>query len=221
MGNVPILLMVLMAFFNCKELAMAQAQQSKDIRLPRPVEQGEMSVEKAILKRRSIRNFSSKDLSWQAISNLLWAAQGITDARQGLRAAPSAGALYPAEIYLLSKDGLYHYLPAEHKLETMIGKDLRKNLQEAALGQPWVGQAPIDIVICMVYERITGRYGQRGRKYADIEVGHIAQNIHLQAVALGLGSVPLGAFSDEEVKNALGLADDCEPVYIIPVGYPR
>lgn len=203
---------------NRGDTAMGSSEQ---IQLPRPALKGEVSLEEAILKRRSQREFSKKDLSLEQISQLLWAAQGITAKKGGFafRNAPSAGALYPMEIYLVSKDGLFHYLPEGHKLDILGKKDLRKDLAGAALGQEAIAQAPLDIVICAVYPRITAKYGQRGIRYAQIEVGHIAQNIHLEAVALGLGSVPIGAFSDKEVKGILSLPEDNEPLYIIPVGY--
>lgn len=193
------------------------------IQLPKPITQGKISLEEAILKRRSQRAFAQKDLNLGQISQLLWSAQGITGEKTGFsfRAAPSAGALYPMEIYLLSKDGLFHYLADGHKLDILSKKDLRKNLRDAALGQNSVAQAAIDIVICAVYSRVTGKYGERGIRYAHFEAGHIAQNIHLQAVALGLGSVPVGAFSDELVKRILSLPKDAEPLYIIPLGYPE
>ncbi len=125
------------------------------------------------------------------------------------------------EIYLLNQDGLFHYLPEEHKLEQVLQKDLRRELAAAALGQGFVAQAPVAVVIAARYEKVTSHYGSRGRRYTDIEVGHIAENIHLQAVALGLGSVPVGAFNDQAVKRLLKLPDAQEPLYIIPVGYAR
>ena len=217
-NKIEILLIFLMIFFTTKEIAMAK---SKEIQLPKPIEAGKLSLEEVILKRRSERSFIKKDLDLTQIGQLLWAAQGITAKKIGFsfRAAPSAGALYPMEVYLLSKDGLFHYLPGGHKLEVISNSDLRDSLAAAALGQKSVKEAPIDIVICAVYQRITGKYGQRGIRYAHIEAGHIAQNIHLQAVALGLGSVPIGAFSDKEVEEILSLSPEQEPVYIIPVGY--
>ncbi len=193
----------------------------KEIQLPAPIYKGKMSLEEVIFKRRSQRYFAEQDLDWRQIGQLLWAAQGITARREGynLRAAPSAGALYPMEIYVLNRNGLFHYLPLTHKLEILDDSDLRAELAEAALGQFSVAQAPVDIVICAVYQRLTKKYGQRGLRYAHIEAGHIAQNIHLEAVSLGLGSVPIGAFNDEIVKDILSLPQECEPLYIIPVGY--
>ena len=194
----------------------------KEIILPQPITKGKVSLEEAIFKRRSQREFQRKDLSLEQIGQLLWAAQGITAKRGGFnfRAAPSAGALYPLELYALTKDGLYHYIPEGHKLENLSDRDLRGDLADAALGQGSVASSALDIVICAVYERVTSKYGQRGVRYVHIEAGHAAQNIHLQAVALGLGSVPIGAFSDEGVQKTLGLPKDHEPLYIIPVGFP-
>ncbi|MFH1339260.1 MAG: SagB/ThcOx family dehydrogenase [Candidatus Omnitrophota bacterium] len=196
---------------------------TKEIQLPAAIQKGKMPLEDAISMRRSQREFAEKDLDLNQLGQLLWAAQGITGKKEGyeFRSAPSAGALYPMEIYAVSRNGLFRYLPSSHKLEVLSDKDLRNSLAGAALGQEPVRGAPVDIVICAVYERVTGKYGRRGIRYAHIEAGHIAQNIHLQAVALGLGSVPIGAFNDEEVKGVLSLSPDHEPLYIISVGYPR
>ena len=215
-----ILISLIMVVMGMEGLAMAK---EKEIILPQPVTAGKVSLEESISKRRSQREFKKKDLSWEQIGQLLWAGQGIT-ARQGglnLRAAPSAGALYPLELYALTKDGLYHYIPEGHKLESLSDKDLRGDLARAALGQGSVASGALDIVICAVYGRVTLKYGQRGKRYVHIEAGHAAQNIHLQAVALGLGSVPIGAFNDTAAKKCLSLPADCEPLYIIPIGYPE
>ena len=218
MRNLGILLIFLVIFFINKEPAMAKL---KEIQLPEPIHKGKMSLEEAVFKRRSQRNFKQKDLDLTQIGQLLWAAQGITAKRLGFafRAAPSAGALYPMEIYLLTQKGLFRYLALSHRLEVLSDSDLRDSLAAAAWGQESISQAAIDIIICAVYRRVTGKYGQRGRKYVHIEGGHIAQNIHLQAVALGLASVPIGAFSDDQVKTVLSLPAEHEPLYIIPVGY--
>ncbi len=205
-------------FISKENILMAE---TKLIQLPKPLNKGNVSFEEVIFRRRSQRSFKQKDLSLQQISQLLWAAQGIT-AEKGfysLRTAPSAGALYPMEIYLLAKNGLFRYLPNGHKLESLSEQDLRGALAVSSWEQAAISQAPASIVICAVYSRLTSKYGQRGIRYVHIEVGHIAQNIHLQAVALGLGSVPIGAFNDEEVKKILSLPIDQEPLYIIPVGY--
>lgn len=214
---------LLLAVIMLSGLNSACGEKMKDeeiITLPAPDTKGEIALETTILKRRSIRSFTGQALTLEQIGQLLWAAQGITD-RRGYRAAPSAGALYPLEIYVAKEDGLFHYIPEGHKLRKLSGKDLRRGLQSAALFQSWVGKAAVDIIICAVYERVTSRYGQRGIRYTDIEVGHAAQNIHLEAVALGLGSVPIGAFSDDAVAKVLSLPEDEIPLYIIPVGYKR
>jgi len=191
------------------------------ISLPKPSTDSDISLEYTIEKRRSVRRFKRDDLTLKQIGQLLWAAQGITDKRRGFRAAPSAGALYPMELYVVKKDGLYHYLPQSHQIERLRDKDLRRELSKAALGQKCVLDAPVDIIICAVFERVTSKYGRRGIRYTHIEAGHIAQNIHLQAVSLGLGSVPIGAFLDEEVINILNLPEKEKPLYIIAVGYPE
>lgn len=213
-----LVLLILISNISQKGVLMASTNQ---IQLPEPDKKGKITLEEAIAKRRSKRTFRNQELSLEQIGQLLWAAQGITAKRGGFsfRAAPSAGALYPMEIYLLTQKGTFHYLPPEHKLEVLGEKDLRRGLADAALGQDVISQAPLDIVICAVYYRVTSKYGQRGRRYVDIEAGHIAQNIHLQAVALGLASVPIGAFDDQSIQSLLALSEDCEPLYIIPVGY--
>jgi len=195
-------------------------EEMKEIKLPEPDLKGEMSLEETIATRRSVRSYTDKELTIDQISNLLWSAQGITGER-GRRAAPSAGARYPLEIYLMKKDGLFHYNPEGHKLVLKKPGDLRPGLLEGALRQRFVAQAPVSFIICAVYERVTKRYKRRGIRYTDIEVGHAAQNIHLEAVALGLSSVPVGAFRDEAVIKLLGLPRGEEPVYIIPVGYKK
>jgi SagB-type dehydrogenase family enzyme len=220
-NKVLLAILVLMAAFlmGKEDLAMAKI---REIQLPQPRLKGKVSLEEAIAKRRSQRSFAKNSLSLEEIGQLLWAAQGITATGRGFgfRTAPSAGALYPLEVYLASKDGLFHYLPEGHRLEVLAETDLRNQLHRAALGQGSVAQAAIDIIICAVYTRVTGQYGERGIRYTDIEVGHAAQNIHLEAAALGFGSVPVGAFNDQRVKEILLLPADCQPLYIIPVGYP-
>lgn len=182
---------------------------------------GSISVEDAIARRRSVRRFRDKALTRQQISQLLWAAQGITDRGRGYRAAPSAGATYPLTVYAVTAEGIYRYLPAAHELQLVRKGDFRAPLARAALAQPWVATAPLDIVITAEPRRTTGRYGRRGMNYIYMEAGHAAQNIHLQAVSLGLGSVPVGAFDDDRVADILQLPEDHVPLYIIPTGHPR
>lgn len=219
---VLILLVLAVCSFATAEPEGGPMQTTKDIiQLPSPRLKGNISLEEAIFKRRSKRNFTQKDLSLEQISQLLWAAQGITDERRGFRAAPSPGALYPLEVYAVRKNGLFHYMPEGHKLKLVSAGDLRTRLCDAALGQDFIRQAPLDIVICAVYSRVTSKYGQRGIRYSDIEVGHVGQNIQLEAVALGLDSVVVGAFDSKGVSEVLNLPKDEEPLYIIPVGYSK
>jgi len=178
------------------------------------------SIEKCMEKRRSVRGYKDKELSLQQISNILWAAQGITEEKRGLRAVPSAGATYPLEVFIAKKDGLYRYLPGSHALRQELNKDIRKDIAKAALGQGFISDAGMVVFITAVFERTAMRYGDRAARYVHIEAGHCAQNIHLEAVALGLGSVPVGAFNDEKLSELLKLKDE-EPLYIIPVGHTK
>ena len=193
------------------------------MKLPEPRQDGEVSIEEALLKRRSIRQYTGEPLTLQEVSQLLWAGQGITDPR-GLRTAPSAGALYPLEIYVVVGDvenlagGVYRYEPVEHELVKILEGDKRTDLATAALGQSSVSDAAIDIVVTAVYERTTVKYGERGIRYVHIEVGHAAQNMCLQATAMDLGIVTVGAFDDQQVKEVLNLPEDEQPLYVIPIG---
>ena len=191
---------------------------TSEIKLPEP-EIGKVPLEEAIRKRRSVRRFIEKELSMKQISQLLWAGQGITDSLKEFRSAPSAGALYPLKVYVVKQDGVFEYIPSSHTMVKKIDGDRRKELCKAALGQGFIEKAPVSFVITAIYERTTIKYGKRGIRYVHIETGHTAQNIHLEAVALGLASVPVGAFYDDEVKKALSLPSNEEPLYIIPVGY--
>ena len=188
------------------------------ITLPKPKVKGSISLEETIARRRSVREFADRDITQEEISQLLWAAQGITDKTRSLRSVPSAGALYPLEIYLLTKDGLFHYSVDEHALEILGRRDLRPELARAGFNQAMIQEAAADIVMCAVFERITSKYAERGASYVYMEAGHTAQNIHLMAVSLGLASVPVGAFDDKSVKAVLGLDNNRKPLYIIPVG---
>ena len=188
------------------------------MKLPPPKTKGETSLEETLKQRRSIRSFTPQSLTWEQISQLLWAAQGITD-KEGFRTAPSAGALYPLEIYLVIKEGVYHYKPEGHELEQVLTGDVRPNL--AALSDDFIAEAPANIVITAIYPRMERSYREKSSRYVHIEVGHVAQNIHLQAVAMGLGSVPVGAFYGEQVHRVLSLPKNHQPLYIIPVGYAR
>ena len=196
------------------------------ISLPEPKKEGQVSLEEAFLKRRSKRDFRQESIAIKHLSQLLWAAQGMSDEESGFRTVPSAGALYPLEIYVVVKEGgveelgsgVYYYLPEGHKLTKLTHADISQNLTESALGQSSVGQAAANIIIAADFKRTTSKYGERGVRYVYIEAGHAAQNILLQAAALDLGAVPIGAFDDQQVKEILGIEEEDEPLYIIPVG---
>jgi SagB-type dehydrogenase family enzyme len=190
----------------------------KTIILPKPNTDGTVSLEQAILLRRSRRNFTSKPLTLEQIGQLAWAAQG-QEPRSSYRNAPSAGATYPLELFVVNSDGIFQYLPDRHALENLNEQDVRAGLASAALGQEPIAEAPITVVLTADFSRTARRYGKRGSRYTHIEVGHAAQNIHLQAQALGLGSVPIGAFNDSVVSKVLSLPHDLEPLYLVPVGY--
>ncbi|MEW6525729.1 MAG: SagB/ThcOx family dehydrogenase [Spirochaetota bacterium] len=195
------------------------------INLPQPSFDGEMSVETALVRRRSVRSFSNTMLTLQELSQILWAANGISQG--SYRTVPSAGATYPLNCYAIIGDveklekGVYWYSVKNHGLQRMMPYDLRSALCRAALHQTFIEEAPLVIVITAVYERTTGRYGNRGIQYVHMEAGHAGHNISLQAVALGLGCVMVGAFHDDMVKDILSLEKGEEPLYIIPVGKPE
>ena len=190
------------------------------IDLPPPVVADESSLTDALSRRRSVREYQPVPLSPAEISQLLWAAQGVTSSAGG-RTAPSAGGTYPLELYLVTDQGRFHYDPVRHQLEVLGHDDVRRDLSEAALSQESVENAPAVFVLAAVYSRTKQRYGDRAERYVKIEVGHAAQNLLLQAVSLGLGAVPIGAFHDNDVQELLNLPADHEPLYLIPVGQPK
>jgi SagB-type dehydrogenase family enzyme len=196
------------------------------VKLPEPKHDSKVSVEKAISERRSIRAFADEALTLADVSQLLWAAQGITDPA-GYRTAPSAGALYPLEVYLVSGKvaslpaGIYRYRPHGHELMKLLDGDRRSDLCSAALSQTAIKQAPVSIVVTAVYERTTQKYRDRGIRYVHLEAGHAAQNVCLEAVSLDLGTVVIGAFQDDDIKKLLPLGPSEEPLYLIPVGKRR
>ena len=190
------------------------------VQLPKPQINKNMYLDQAIAQRRSVRSFQNKQLSPSQISQLLWAAQGITDPTRGYRSVPSAGAIYPLQLYVVKADGIWQYLVPQHALQLIVKKDLRNQLAQAALGQSSIKNAPVSIVITANYKKTTAKYHDRGVMYAHLEAGHAAQNLLLEAVSLGLGSVTVGAFSDKSVAKILNLPRDEDTIYILPVGYP-
>jgi len=195
------------------------------VKLPRPELEGKVSLEEAIARRRSVRRYRAEPLTLSQLSQVLWSAQGITAGGE-LRAAPSAGATYPLEIFAFVgkqaidglEAGIYHYEVDSHSLVCSQRGDLRLELARAALDQGFIVSAPVDIVICAIYTRTSYTYGRRGERYVHMEVGHVGENIHLQAVALGLATVEVGAFDDEEVRKVLDVEERIKPLYIMPLG---
>jgi len=192
------------------------------IELPEPRLMSEVSVEQALKTRRSVREFLPQPLTLIEVSQLLWAAQGVTAYRS--RTTPSAGGLYPLEVYLVVGDveglaaGVYRYVSKSHSVKQILEGDVRKSLSNAAYWQEWAGDGAIALVFAGVYERTTKKYGQRGHRYVHMEAGHAAQNVYLQAEALGLGTVLVGAFMDSWVKSVLHMSDEEQPLSIMPVG---
>ncbi|MFX1302078.1 MAG: SagB/ThcOx family dehydrogenase [Promethearchaeota archaeon] len=190
-----------------------------DIQLPKPILKGIKSLEECIYQRESVRSYKDDIVEIEKISQILWATQGKKGEK---RTVPSAGATYPLEIYVTLKDkGFFNYNVKKHALELITEEDLSNKLARASLDQYFIAEAYINIIICAIFSRTTWRYGQRGLRYVFIEVGHCAQNVHLEAVALGLASVPIGAFEDDQVKEVLKLPKKIEPLYIIPIGYGK
>jgi SagB-type dehydrogenase family enzyme len=187
--------------------------------LPPPAQTGDTSLEEVLAQRRSVREFSDQPLTETELGQLLWAAQGITSER-GLRTAPSAGAIYPLEVYLATSDGVFQYDPQTHSLLVSSHDDARPKLYQAALKQEPIRKAPAVFILTAIYERTAKEYGtQRSTRYVHLEAGHAAQNLLLQAVALDLGAVSIGAFDDQEIRQVLGLSSDYTPLYLIPVGH--
>jgi len=210
-----VLLLSFSLFFQKNMLA------ENKVNLLPPSFKGKVSLGEALKKRRSRRNYTSGVLTLKELSQLLWAGYGVT-AEWGAKTAPSAGALYPLRIYIVAGEvdglspGIYKYEPDGHFLVKISDKDKRLAFFSSALNQSSIKSAPLSFVICADFQVTTERYGPRGKRYVFIEAGHVSQNIYLQAEALNLATVAIGAFEDEKVKNVLGVNDT--PLYIMPVG---
>lgn len=208
--------------FTNRLITESQMESQIEIKLPSPVFSSKISIEEALKKRRSIRSYKNLPVTLQEVSQLLWAAQGITD-DNGFRTAPSAGALYPLEIYLVAGNiekitpGIYHYIPARHILQKLKEGDARIQLAKAALGQEPVKFGAADIVITGVFSRTTKKYGNKGKRFVLMEAGHAAQNIYLESVSLNLGTVSIGAFDETQIKNIMNIKEE-DPLYILPIG---
>lgn len=210
---------VMLLFAATAVMKTSPSEPPEAIALPAPKTEGMVSVETALARRRSVRTFQRRGLSLAEIGQLAWAAQGKTH-REGFRAAPSAGALYPLELYIALAEGLFHYEPHRHRLIRTAAKDLRLALRSACLDQAVVDEAPAVFVLAAVVERTAAKYRRRAERYVFLEAGHAAQNLLLQATALGLGGVPIGAFDDDALTRALGLGGSERAVYVIPIGAP-
>jgi len=188
-----------------------------EIKLTEPKLKGIKSLEECILERQSVRSFKDRDIEIENISQILWAGQGKKGRK---KTVPSAGGTYPLELYVVIKrKGIFHYNPESNLLKRVKEGDFGKDLAKASLNQMFIYEAPLNVIICADFDRTCNYYGKKGEGYVYIEIGHCAQNIELEAVALGLGSVPVGAFYNEEVKKILGLPKNIDPIYIIPIGY--
>jgi SagB-type dehydrogenase family enzyme len=225
-GKMMVIMLSLAGTVLC--LSMGSASGGREvILLPKAKNKGTVSVEEAIQSRRTRRSFLSRPLELETLAQVLWAAQGITGKDGYLRSAPSGGALYPLDVYAVVgmkgveglEPGVYRYLPPNHGLEKILSGDLRREMSQACLGQTWMAQAPVSIIITVEYERIEIKYGPRGQRYALIEVGHAGENIFLQAEALGMGAGIVGAFDDERLAKVLHLPRAHRPLIAMPVGY--
>jgi SagB-type dehydrogenase family enzyme len=204
----------------------ATAVETVHVALPKPRLESGVSVEEALLNRRSQRNFAAAPLTVAELGQLLWAAQGETSSK-GLRAAPSAGALYPLELYVVAGSvtglatGVYRYLPKSHTLRRVIASDRRAELSQGAWRHHSVTDAPASLVFAAVYARTTRKYGGRGVRYVHMDAAHAAENVYLQAAALDLATFVIGGFEDAAVAKAVGLPAAEEPLAIMPVGKPK
>lgn len=213
-------LLILVSFFPA--LAFSFGSDTL-ISLPKPSPTGNLSVEEALQARKSIRTYSKEPLLLSEISQLLWAGQGITR-KDGKRTAPSAGALYPLEMYVVCgqvhglDSGVYRYIPARHGLEQIISSGRQKELAAVALQQHSITDAAAVLVVAGVYKRTAKKYGGRAERYVHIETGHAAQNILLQATALRLNTVVIGAFDDDGVKRVLRMKPNESPLLLLPLG---
>ncbi len=184
---------------------------------------GDSELAELLYARRSVRSFSPGEIKKQDVTRALFSAQGVTR-EDRFRTIPSAGALYPLELYLVAQNvqdlqaGVYKYLPREHALKPVRQGDKLEDLAQASLGQMWISQAQAAVVVTAVYERVTGKYGARGEQYVHMEAGCAAQSLSLQAAELGLGTTAVGAFHDNQVQKVLGAKDNEVPMLVMPLG---
>ncbi len=234
--SVAIVLYVFISLFSPQTGLSGVSVVGDEVLLPLPTRVTSIPVEEAVLLRKSVREWARSPITISQLSMLLWASQGVVEEVDGWlrRAAPSAGATYPLEIYVIVGEegvslgdgsyvvaGVYKYDYKRHSMKLIREGDVREGLWRASLRQDWVREAPVSLVICAIYERTTWRYGERGVRYVHIEVGHVGQNIYLMSAALGLGTVAIGAFHDDEVAGVIKAQQREHPLYVFPVGVPQ
>ncbi len=196
------------------------------VNLPDHDRTGSVTLERALSERRSVRDFQDTPIDIETVSQLCWATQGISEESRQLRTAPSAGGQYGLDTYIAVGNvngldaGLYRYAPGGHELVLQEHGDIRLSIAEAALGQQWIADAPVVFLIVGVPERLAYPYRDRAERYTLLEAGHAAQNLALQAVARALATTVVGAFSDSELRELLGVPERHVPLYVIPVGSP-
>jgi len=213
---------IILACFATLGLGQRRARtlNQKIIQLTDPNLTGTLSFEEALTRRRSVRQFSTQPLRRSQIGQLAWAGQGVTDAERGLRTAPSAESLYPMELFIATNEGLFTYRPAEHSLQQTMEQDVRSELARATLTPDPVAAAPCSIIVAGSSRKISARVGSRAKTFVAMEAGHIAQNIQLQAVCMGLGAVPIGGLDMTAVRKICRMSRELDPLYVICVGHP-
>lgn len=196
-----------------------QNEENQDIiHLPQPDKEGGGGLHKILNDRRSIRSYVDGEITKEELSQILWSGDGISYEERAFRTAPSAGALYPIDIFVFNEEGVFRYEPQDHYLKRVQDEDRRDDLYTASLSQGAVRDADTVLVLMGFVERTSVKYGDRALRYVYIEGGHICQNILLEVENLGLGAVPIGAFHDEQILEILSLEDDVVPVFVIPIG---
>ena len=228
---IKIFTIILIMFSICITPFRAYALSEEEIKLPLPRLEGKISVEEALARRRSRRAFKDYPLTLEQVSQLLWSAQGITSkggiGRTSKRTAPSAGAVYPLDIYLVvGKDkvedlkvGVYHYNPLQHSLTIILEEDRRREISQACLDKNQIENAPVCLIITAEFSRLTDRLGEDDINFVYMEAGHVAQNIYLQVESLGLGTVSMGGIREKDISQALNLPEQHIPLYVMPVGH--
>jgi SagB-type dehydrogenase family enzyme len=214
--GLAILMLLSLCLMNPSALAQGKGSE-EPFKLPPPRYESEVSIEKALLERRSIRSYKEEPLTLNDLSQILWAAQGITEPKKGLRAAPSPRALYLLQVYVLPGNvtnlpmGTYRYEPQGHELVKTADGNKKAELFQAA-GQTPIKNAPVALVITGLSEKT------KNPAWIYLEAGHAAENVYLQSVSLKLGTVAMAGFKEEEVRKVLNLPEKERVIYIMPMG---